>query len=187
MERGTEVIDLSIGDPREVTPAFIADALKAHVPTRSSYPTVLGRRSLREAIARWCERRFAVTLDPETQILPANGSKEAVFSIHLALVDPSAPRRRIVIPSPAYPVYERGAAFAGGVPTLLPLARANGFLPDLDAVHIRDRVERPWRAVERDAQITRARFLLRERRRRSGRPGEAHQRGGTEEDQAPGR
>ena len=134
MERGTEVIDLSIGDPREVTPAFIADALKAHVPTRSSYPTVLGRRSLREAIARWCERRFGVTLDPETQILPANGSKEAVFNIHLALVDPSAARRRVVIPSPAYPVYERGAAFAGGVPTLLPLARSNGFVPDLDAV-----------------------------------------------------
>jgi len=136
MERGVEVIDLSIGDPREITPAFIADALKAHVPARSSYPTVLGRRSLREAIARWCERRFGVTLDPETQVLPANGSKEAVFNIHLALVDPSAVRRRVVIPSPAYPVYERGAAFAGGVPTLLPLSRANGFLPDLDAVPV---------------------------------------------------
>jgi len=136
MERGVEVIDLSIGDPREITPAFIADALKAHVPARSSYPTVLGRRSLREAIARWCERRFGVTLDPETQILPANGSKEAVFNIHLALVDPSAARRRVVIPSPAYPVYERGAAFAGGVPTLLPLVRANGFVPDLDSVPV---------------------------------------------------
>ena len=132
--RGIDVIDLSIGDPREVTPAFIADALKAHLPARSSYPTVLGRRSLREAIARWVLRRFGVTLDPETQILPANGSKEAVFNIHLALIDPVSPRRRVVIPSPAYPVYERGAAFAGGVPTLLPLARAHGFLPDLDAV-----------------------------------------------------
>jgi len=134
IDRGTEVIDLSIGDPREITPAFIADALKAHVPQRSSYPTVLGRRSLREAIARWMDRRFGVTLDPETQILPANGSKEAVFNIHLALIDPSVARRRVVIPSPAYPVYERGAAFAGGVPTLLPLSRANGFVPDLDAV-----------------------------------------------------
>jgi succinyldiaminopimelate transaminase len=136
IERGTEVIDLSIGDPREVTPPFIADALRSHVPERSSYPTVLGRRSLREAIARWFERRFQVTLDPETQILPANGSKEAVFNIHLALIDPVAARRRVVIPSPAYPVYERGTAFAGGVPTLLPLSRANGFVPDLDAVPV---------------------------------------------------
>jgi acetylornithine aminotransferase len=134
IERGVDVIDLSIGDPREVTPAFIAEALKAHVPERSSYPTVLGRPELRQAIAGWCQRRFGVTLDPETQILPANGSKEAVFNIHLALVDPSSARRRVVIPSPAYPVYERGAAFAGGVPTLLPLARANGFVPDLGAV-----------------------------------------------------
>ena len=134
IERGKDVIDLSIGDPRELTPAFIADALRSHVPERSSYPTVLGRVQLRQAIAGWMSRRFGVTLDPETQILPANGSKEAVFNIHLALVDPSAARRRVVIPSPAYPVYERGAAFAGGVPTLLPLTRANGFLPDLDAV-----------------------------------------------------
>lgn len=134
IERGVDVIDLSIGDPREVTPAFIAQALKANLPERSSYPTVLGLAPLREAIAGWFERRFGVTLDPETQILPANGSKEAVFNIHLALIDPVSPRRRVVIPSPAYPVYERGAAFAGGVPTLLPLARANGFLPDLDAV-----------------------------------------------------
>src|SRR5258705_1272919 len=126
--------DLSIGDPREVTPAFIADALKAHLPARSSYPTVLGRRALRESIARWYARRFGVTLDPETQILPANGSKEAVFNIPLALIDPGSARRRVVIPSPAYPVYERGAAFAGGAPTLLPLTRAHGFLPDLDAV-----------------------------------------------------
>jgi acetylornithine aminotransferase len=134
IERGVDVIDLSIGDPREVTPPFIAEALRAHVPARSSYPTVLGMRSLREAIARWVLGRFGATLDPDMQILPANGSKEAVFNIHLALVDPSAARRRVVIPSPAYPVYERGAAFAGGVPTLLPLARANGYVPDLDAV-----------------------------------------------------
>ncbi len=134
VERGVEVIDLSIGDPRELTPSFIIEAVRSHVPTRSSYPTVLGRLALREAIAGWFKRRHGVVLDPETQVLPANGSKEAIFNIHLALIDPASPRRRVMIPSPAYPVYERGAAFAGGVPTLLPLARERGFLPDLEAV-----------------------------------------------------
>jgi acetylornithine aminotransferase len=134
MARGVEVIDLSIGDPRELTPAFIVEAIRSHVPARSSYPTTLGRPALREAIARWFLKRHGVTLDPDLHILPANGSKEAVFNIHLALVDPASPRRRVLIPSPAYPVYERGAAFAGGVPTLLPLTREHGYLPDLGAV-----------------------------------------------------
>ncbi|MGH7725730.1 MAG: pyridoxal phosphate-dependent aminotransferase [Candidatus Eiseniibacteriota bacterium] len=131
---GRSVIDLSIGDPREVTPAFIVEALRHGLPERSSYPTVIGRPSLRAAIAGWFERRFRVALDPETQILPANGSKEAVFNIHLALVDPDGPRRRVVIPTPAYMIYERAAALAGGEPTLLPLAEENGFRPDFDAV-----------------------------------------------------
>lgn len=132
--RGIDVIDLSIGDPREETPAFIVEAMKAGVPSRSSYPTVLGRPGLRRAIAGWVERRFGARLDPETQVLPANGSKEAVFNIHLALIDPVGPRRRVVIPAPAYPVYERATVFAGGEPTLLPLTGAHGWLPDLDAV-----------------------------------------------------
>ena len=138
--QGVEVIDLSIGDPREATPGFIAEALKSHVPAQSSYPTVLGRPELRQAIAGWYARRHGVTLDPESEILPSNGSKEAIFNIHLALVDPGGARRRVLIPSPAYPVYERGAAFAGGVPTALPLTEDRGFLPDLAAVP-----ERTWR------------------------------------------
>lgn len=132
--RGADVIDLSIGDPREATPGFIVDALRAGIPARSSYPTVLGRPELRHAIAAWIARRFDARLDPDTQVLPANGSKEAIFNVHLALVDPDGPRRRVVIPMPAYPVYERGAVFAGGVPTSLPLTEAGGFRPDLDAV-----------------------------------------------------
>jgi len=134
LDKGVDVIDLSIGDPRELTPSFIVEAIRSHVPARSSYPTTIGRPALREAIARWFLRRHGVKLDPELHILPANGSKEAVFNIHLALIDPASPRRRVLIPSPAYPVYERGAAFAGGVPTLLPLTREHGYLPDLGAV-----------------------------------------------------
>lgn len=132
--RGVEVIDLSIGDPREETPGFIVEAMRAGIPARSAYPTVVGRPELRRAIAGWVERRFGARLDPDTQVLPANGSKEAVFSVHLALVDPEGPRRRVVIPSPAYPVYERATVFAGGEPVSLPLTEAGGWLPDLDAV-----------------------------------------------------
>ena len=132
--RGVEVIDLSIGDPREATPPFIVEALRAGVPARSSYPTVLGRPELRRAIAAWVSRRYGVALDPGTQVLPANGSKEAVFNVHLALIDPEGPRRKVVIPSPAYPVYERATVFAGGEPVLLPLSEAGSWLPDLDAV-----------------------------------------------------
>jgi len=134
LARGVDVIDLSIGDPREPTPAFIAEALKQHVPERSSYPTVAGRPELRRAVAGWVTRRYGVALDPDTQVLPANGSKEAIFGIHLALIDPHGPRRRVVIPTPAYPVYERGAAFAGGIPTFLPLREDRGFLPDFASV-----------------------------------------------------
>ena len=132
--RGVEVIDLSIGDPREPTPPFIVEALRAGVPPRSSYPTVLGRPELRRAIAAWLARRHGATLDPGTQILPANGSKEAVFNVHLALIDPEGPRRKVLIPTPAYPVYERATVFAGGTPVFLPLTEAGGWLPDLASV-----------------------------------------------------
>jgi succinyldiaminopimelate transaminase len=132
--KGVDLIDLSIGDPREVTPRFIVEAMKAAVPERSSYPTVLGRSELRAAIAAWLMRRHGVALDPLTQILPANGSKEAIFNVHLALVDPEGPRRRVVIPTPCYPIYERGAVLAGGTPTFVPLDAAKGYALDLDAV-----------------------------------------------------
>ena len=132
--RGLTPLDLSLGDPREPTPAFLRQALADALPERSSYPTIAGTRALRQAIAGWLERRFGVRLDPETQILPSNGSKEAIFHLALALVDPEGPRRRVVIPEPAYPVYERGATLAGGLATPLALTAERGFVPDLDAV-----------------------------------------------------
>jgi acetylornithine aminotransferase len=132
--RGLAPIDLSLGDPREPTPAFLREALAAAIPERSSYPTIAGSPELRQAIAGWLGRRFGVRLDPERNILPSNGSKEAIFHLALALVDAEGRRRRVVIPEPAYPVYERGATLAGGLATLLPLAAEGGYLPDLDAV-----------------------------------------------------
>lgn len=111
-ERGLPVIDFSIGDPREPTPAFIADALRSNVPEVSQYPTAAGRRELREAIATYVERRFAVAVDPDSQVLPTSGSKEAIFSTPFAFIDRSA-GDVVVVPTPGYPVYERGAMFAG--------------------------------------------------------------------------
>jgi len=131
--RGIEVIDFTIGDPREETPARIRERLLRSVPRRSSYPPAAGTPELRGAVARWCERRFGVRLDPDAHILPSNGSKEAVYLIHQAVVDPGG-RRAVLIPDPAYPVYEIAARFAGGEPVPVPLKPELGFLPDLDSL-----------------------------------------------------
>lgn len=109
---GLSVIDFSIGDPREPTPQFIVDALTSSVPAVSQYPTAAGRSDLRQAIAGYIQRRFDVSVDPATQIIPTSGSKEAIFSTALAFVDRDA-GDVVVFPSPGYPVYERGAVFAG--------------------------------------------------------------------------
>lgn len=114
IEAGLSVIDFSIGDPREPTPAFIADALREAVPEVSQYPTAAGRAELREAVAGYVDRRFGVTIDPHTQVIPTSGSKEAIFSTPLAFVDRHA-GDIVVFPSPGYPVYERGSLFSGAV------------------------------------------------------------------------
>jgi len=129
--RGIELIDFGVGDPREPTPRLVRDALSAALDDSSRYPLAQGLPELREAIARWAGRRFGVALDPETEIIPTLGSKEAIFSLAQAVV---GERRLVAVPDPGYPVYERGALFAGGEPVALPLREANGFLPDLDAV-----------------------------------------------------
>ena len=109
---GVRVIDFSIGDPREPTPRFIPEALHAAVPDVSQYPLTAGLPELRRAIADYLGRRFDVAVDPDTQVMPTSGSKEAVFTTPLAFVDRAA-RDVVVYPTPGYPVYERGALFAG--------------------------------------------------------------------------
>ena len=110
--RGEFVVDFSIGDPREPTPPFIREALRGAVPVVSQYPTVPGLRELRQAVAGYVGRRFGVEVDPDTQVLPTSGSKEAVFSTPLALITAGA-GQAMVFGTPGYPVYERGARFAG--------------------------------------------------------------------------
>lgn len=111
-EAGITVIDFSIGDPTEPTPSFIPEALRQAVPTVSQYPTAAGRADLRQAIAGWVGRRFGLTVDPATQVIPTSGSKESIFNSHFAFVDPAG-RNIVAFPSPGYPVYERGALFSG--------------------------------------------------------------------------
>ena len=126
---GVPVIDFGIGEPREETPAFIREALARSIEPQSRYPLAEGLPELRAAIAAWVERRFGVALDADREVMPTLGSKEAVF--HLAQV---LAGDLVVVPQPAYPVYERGAVFAGKEVVELPLEAASGFLPDLDAV-----------------------------------------------------
>ncbi len=109
---GEPLIDFSIGDPREPTPEFIRTALAAAVPEVSQYPTTRGLDEVREAFAGYLQRRFGVGVDPASQLLPTSGSKEAIFSTALAFVDRAA-GDAVVYGTPGYPVYQRGAAFAG--------------------------------------------------------------------------
>jgi len=126
--RGIEVIDFGKGDPNEPTDPIIRQALVDALPERAPYPLAAGLPELRGAAAAWCGRRFGVEVDPDTEIVPTYGSKEAIFSLAQVL----GTRGRVVaFGEPAYPVYERGALFAGARVQTLPLRRENGFLPDL--------------------------------------------------------
>jgi succinyldiaminopimelate transaminase len=134
LEAGRRLIDFGVGDPREVTAGFIRDALKDAVEPVSSYPRAAGLLRLRAAIAEWIDRRFGVGVDPETQILPILGSKELVFSLAQAVLDPAAGRDLAVVTTPGYTIPERGARFAGGEVLRLPLREEDAFLPDLGGV-----------------------------------------------------
>jgi succinyldiaminopimelate transaminase len=126
---GVPILDFGAGEPREETPRFIREAMAAAVTPLSTYPSTEGLPELRSAIAAWLGRRFGAELDPDTEILPTLGSKEAIF--HLAQV---LDGELVAVGKPAYPVYERGAAFAGKAVLELPLLPEAGFLPDLDEI-----------------------------------------------------
>jgi LL-diaminopimelate aminotransferase len=139
-ERGVELFDFGTGDPREPTDPKIKRALVDGVPEVSQYPSTQGKRSLREAFAGWMERRNGVALDPEAEVLPATGSKEAIFHAPLAFLHPSHERRGVAYGTPGYPVYERGTLFAGGEPVPLRLKAGDKFLlrvEELDPQNIR--------------------------------------------------
>jgi len=134
LEAGRTIVDFGVGDPREETPAIVRDALVDAIGPISSYPRAAGLPPLRRAIAAWVQQRYGIALDPDTQILPTLGSKELVFSLAQAVLDPAAGRDLVLTTAPGYPIAERGARYAGGEVLRLPLTEANGFLPDLDAI-----------------------------------------------------
>ncbi|MET0512809.1 MAG: LL-diaminopimelate aminotransferase [Thermoleophilaceae bacterium] len=130
---GVDVISLGIGDPDTPTPDVVIDALAAGArdPGTHQYPSNRGRPELREAFARFYERRFGVALDPDSEIIPALGAKECVFNLSLAFLDPETVA---LAADPGYPVYTGGPLIAGAEAVLMPLVPELGFAPDLDAI-----------------------------------------------------
>src|ERR1051326_5159809 len=125
--RGVPIFDFGVGDPIEPTPGFIRQALIDALDPVSQYPTIVGQKRLRQAIAGWAERRLSVALDPDTQVLPAAGSKEAIFHLPLAVIPPDEARRRIVYPSPSYPVYDGSARYSACIAHPVVLCEENGY------------------------------------------------------------
>ena len=128
---GIDVISLGIGDPDTPTyPAIVAAAQRAVAdPGTHQYPSNRGRQDFREAVAAFYRRRFGVTLDPETEVMPAIGAKECIFNLNLAFLDPGD----VALASdPGYPVYTGGPLLAGAEAVLMPLVPELGFAPDLD-------------------------------------------------------
>jgi succinyldiaminopimelate transaminase len=128
---GEPLHDFSIGDPDEPTPEVIRRALIDAVTPVSRYPTAAGQPRLREAVAGWVARRHGVEVDPDVHVVPTGGSKEAVFHLPLAVLDPDGPRRGVIWGEPGYPVYGRGALFAGGVSDPVTLTAQDGWRLDL--------------------------------------------------------
>ena len=129
-------ISLSIGEPKHATPALISNALVAHIHQLASYPSTRGLLELRQTIADWLCRRFKLgpeAVNPETQILPVNGTREALFAVAQALIDPRE-AALVLMPNPFYQIYEGATLLAGATPYLLPCTEATQWRPDLEAV-----------------------------------------------------
>ena len=127
--KGADIISFGVGDPDLPTAPHIVEALAeaARDAATHRYPSYTGMPEFRRAIADWYKRRFDVDLDPDTEVQPLVGSKEGIFHLPVAFIDPGDVA---LIPDPGYPVYETGTILAGGIPELMPLTEANGFVPD---------------------------------------------------------
>lgn len=131
-----EHIALSIGEPKHPTPGFITEALLAHLHGLSNYPLTKGTLALRQAIANWLTQRFNLpeeAIDPETQVLPVNGTREALFAFAQATIDRTKDPL-VLMPNPFYQIYEGATLLAGATPHYLPCTADAGFSPDFDAV-----------------------------------------------------
>jgi LL-diaminopimelate aminotransferase len=143
--QGIDVIRLDIGSPDLPPAPFILEKLNevASQPDQHGYGGYFGRPSLRRAMADYYESRFEVSLDPDTQVLPLIGSKEGIFNIALAFVDPGDV---VLVPDPGYPTYSGGTRIAGGEIVTMPLLAENDFMPDLERIPsaVADRTKLLW-------------------------------------------
>jgi len=137
-------IKLSIGEPQHATPGFIMEALAGGLKGLANYPTTQGIPALRQAIAAWCRRRYGLELDAETEILPVNGSREALFSFAQTVIDPGRGHVPLVVsPNPFYQIYEGAAYLAGAEPRFLNTLPDNDFAFDYASLS-----EEEWSRVQ---------------------------------------
>ena len=123
-------IGLGIGEPRHATPELIAAALVEALPGLARYPATAGEPALREACAQWLQRRYGVMLNPATQVLPVNGSREALFALAQTVIDPTRPGATVVCPNPFYQIYEGAALLAGAETAFANSDHARNFAVD---------------------------------------------------------
>lgn len=132
--RGVRVFDFGAGDPREPTPAMLRRALRDAVAEVSQYPPTAGTSALREAAASYLQRRFAVKVNPDTEVLATLGSKECLFHLPMTFVEVPSDKDLVLYGEPAWPVYESGALFAEAWTYAVPLGTHNGYAMDPDAL-----------------------------------------------------
>ena len=129
-------IALSIGEPKHATPSIISEAVLTHLHHLSSYPATLGSLELRQAIIGWLNNRFGLPYGSHStgkNILPVNGTREALFAFAQAMIDPAA-KSLVLMPNPFYQIYEGAALLAGAQPHYLNCDEQNGFIPDFNAI-----------------------------------------------------
>jgi len=140
---GVDVISFGVGDPDSPTPPHIVEAIKeaAADPATHQYPSYFGMAEFRRSIAGWYQRRFDVTLDPDTEVLPLIGSKEGIAHLPIAYIDPGD---TALIPDPGYPVYQVATHLAGGTGVPFALEAARGYIPDWNRIPVPDRAKVVW-------------------------------------------
>jgi len=142
---GLEHIAMSIGEPQHAPPAFVLDSLRENLHRLGSYPATAGLPEFRASVAWWLQRRFDLpigSVNPDTMVLPVNGTREALFAFVQAVVDDRT-QPLVAMPNPFYQIYEGAALLAGAEPFFMNMTSGNGYVPDLDAVG-----EHNWRRCQ---------------------------------------
>ena len=131
------MLSLAIGEPKHTTPAIILETLRNNLEGFSSYPLTAGNIELRTSISAWLTQRFHLEnspINPETQVLPVNGTREALFAFTQAVTDSSKLNAKVLMPNPFYQIYEGAAFLAGAEPVFLPCTEDNNYIPDFDSI-----------------------------------------------------